>query len=1150
MGASQSHEIKANVGEEGERLAVGSGATYEQLLSALNNMEKSATVPTVRDSFLTNTPMLDQLIAFVRSKPFPQVLKSGGYDMNNHGHYGVGDTLRAPALKVLISLTSDISQTNLDQNAERILNLNFDNKSKITNPSPIDPRETNDFPATPSMWLACTGGRNDSSSDNFGKPGDANRDTSAAKIRVQDYKRIRRYLCDLIGSRKNLQHFVSLLVSEEEHELSGLAIRLISNISEGGSDRLRCNLATMPLHLLVHFAASQSGALKVEHTAVFRTLANITEHPVYHEDRQRGVDAHSGKKFMTREEISDLTALESMKRPAGSKPDNRSPDIDHDNLAPYTDIFELRVHKRLLDLDIMSAIGIHISCGIPSSTLLIEIIRCIFNLVSGKNLLIMETEAFAERRVHNTRKLLMDCKVPLEYDASVKHSMPMTATLLDATSILDLLLWCINLNNQEPSWTSSLEGVNEKLPYPWNIARASDSCSNIRIHAMEALSALTSSVSNFSPLLRHSIQVPETKNSMIMQPMLRGNSDEHTKYVTGVHSVSSSEASSTDSDTQGSGADDEDIHNTQVNMLNRKKSMNRGLVDSKESNSSATKRKRKNKHSMKARVKRYSTAAISHMLQALNEHMIQGGSDSHVLRLMTQGLKKEWHVKLVEKAVGCFRGTVEDEEEFHNRADLISSIRRLAYKAQIKKAREKKNMRRLRELTFDRVEETYSVRIKRKPSSTGKTCYISMDPVKKQSTSRWVALKHSVRSDSILNSETFTLQGYTDRIFYTVSTSNAPHDLNPLWELYPPAALVEHFGVEAGYSLEFDKTDPRGIGLKFVSQKDPSMGNGVAISEIKDGSQADLGRISGLCIGDLLMSINGTEVCGAKWGTQRVQNALAEAENPVCLTFFGWKARSFLQKLHSRCATRRWFPGCDDSVWTEPGYSTFRAMRVVVKHEKYVEISDIFNGSAMPLDGGCGLLEDSLSSINSAYIVQASQILEQNIHNKCDLHINKGRILNRLHKSALNKVLHLAICDTFTRGFHFDLRRSDLTDFLKSYNGKEARLAVVVHCLYNQNANCRNAKSQELSRYHATSMILKLFLCSLKMKERSQALSLLDILYDALSREEMKDTKPSKIRETVVLKNFKRLFVEAIHHKETHIRRYTTCMHVADLCQK
>ena len=68
-------------------------------------------------------------------------------------------------------------------------------------------------------------------------------------------------------------------------------------------------------------------------------------------------------------------------------------------------------------------------------------------------------------------------------------------------------------------------------------------------------------------------------------------------------------------------------------------------------------------------------------------------------------------------------------------------------------------------------------------------------------------------------------------------------------------------------------------------------------------------------------------------------------------------------------------------------------IRVAVKHEKDIEISDIFNGSVVPLFGGTGLLQDELSSTDSAYIVQKSQIVERAIQKKCVIQINNERIL-------------------------------------------------------------------------------------------------------------------------------------------------------------
>ena len=195
---------------------------------------------TSTDSFLTNTSMLDQLIAFVRSKPFSQVLKSE-YDMNSHGHYGIGNKLRAPALKVLISLTSDILQPNSSVISQNTSTQTHDNKlsiNKILVPntrsnqhelSSITSSNTSDSSNSSSSWFSCAVGRQNDSPDGHSQPGNLNDDTSVSKIKAEDYKRIRRYLCNLIGSAKNLEYLMYLLVSEEGIALGGLAIRLIAN---------------------------------------------------------------------------------------------------------------------------------------------------------------------------------------------------------------------------------------------------------------------------------------------------------------------------------------------------------------------------------------------------------------------------------------------------------------------------------------------------------------------------------------------------------------------------------------------------------------------------------------------------------------------------------------------------------------------------------------------------------------------------------------------------------------------------------------------------------------------------------------------------------------------------------------------------------
>ena len=138
--------------------------------------------------------------------------------------------------------------------------------------------------------------------------------------------------------------------------------------------------------------------------------------------------------------------------------------------------------------------------------------------------------------------------------------------------------------------------------------------------------------------------------------------------------------------------------------------------------------------------------------------------------------------------------------------------------------------------------------------------------------------------------------------------------------------------------------------------------------------------------------------------------------------------------------------------------------------------------------------------------------------------------------------------DMFERGFSPGIRRRDQNDFLKSWNKKDSRLGIVFRCLVTSTAE-NGTKLPDLTRYHAAEMILRLFYCSWNAHERSQSLSILDLL-NALGRRALPEAGESRAHQSNSEDELTKIFTCAIRHRKVGIRGYTTIMHVADLCQK
>ncbi len=281
------------------------------------------------------------------------------------------------------------------------------------------------------------------------------------------------------------------------------------------------------------------------------------------------------------------------------------------------------------------------------------------------------------------------------------------------------------------------------------------------------------------------------------------------------------------------------------------------------------------------------------------------------------------------------------------------------------------------------------------------------------------------------------------------------------------------------------------IGLVFEASTAVGTNRGVTIAKIIPGSQADRGRHGALSVGDTLVKINGIHVRGARWSVKMVNRCLnaqrhrssetvgiasgpglhtassetrhhhrhrkkyEETDSPICLTFCGRSTRTFVQNLASSAghgaATRRWTPGCSDSIWSAPANTRFRFVCVTVSHESNVDATRLIDGTAVPLFGGSGLLKDPVSSTKAAWVVETSDIIEFDVYNRGLKSYNKQRVLDRFLGIAQRRNVDAVLINMFVKGFHQNSDRLDTRaqdgGALRCRDGQLSRLGLVYETL-------------------------------------------------------------------------------------------------------
>lgn len=477
------------------------------------------------------------------------------------------------------------------------------------------------------------------------------------------------------------------------------------------------------------------------------------------------------------------------------------------------------------------------------------------------------------------------------------------------------------------------------------------------------------------------------------------------------------------------------------------------------------------------------TGTVFYVLERMAKQQSKGQSVKTLQMVLLKGVNKHWHKTLIAKATSANSGG----KSRLGSAALIAGIRQMAFRKHSASAELVKARINLHELVFGKVEMTatgHVMKVVPVPEMSLSHLTIQKETVVQ---ARWGLVRQNATAAAARQNSRAAQEAakYGERLYYTVSTCRNRHDIDPLWELLPPEMLMTALGTPASYSIQFAEGT---LGLVFSSTKKCGTNFGVSIAGIRPGSQADLGEYGNISVGDQLNRVNGDSVRGPKWTKRKVIDFIGQAKRPMLLSFSGKGVNRFVKNLHESTPTKRWTPGCEDSVWEEHANSVFRIFSVKVKHKDDVDPNLILNGGAVPLFGGCGLLEDKVSDIKDAYVVGITELTQHEVYNVASLVFNRARICKKFMSLAKSRTAHNVILETFATGFGISRTKhtGDRTLCVIS-KGKQSRLGLLHDAM-------RTSTSEQVV-YQSTMTILEMVIKAQKSSMSSAATtSLLDLL--------------------------------------------------------
>jgi hypothetical protein len=333
---------------------------------------------------------------------------------------------------------------------------------------------------------------------------DASRSNTMSDHEIDQFHEARGKICRLVGTPGSLRFYLSKTTSTNEQEAS-LAVVLLQNLVVGGGPRVSCRLSGYLLSPLLSRAhAPYKTILSIStSTCVYNTLRVLLMHPAYPEDRMLEFDTNvnnHGADSSQRKGSEGSTSREE-----GSE--GRSASLyKHNKNIPFADTYENRTHERLLSLGLIESMIAHIGCGIPHPDLMEALLGCLFELLSGSNLMFMGKDEEAKRRIDRIRKTAMEKCCLLQYASEYQYDM-FVVEIMKETTMLDVLQW-LTVDVQIPKWVREFQDVETHLPYPWNLVEAGRRHPCLQAASARALCALVASIPSVDVLIDTSLLHP------------------------------------------------------------------------------------------------------------------------------------------------------------------------------------------------------------------------------------------------------------------------------------------------------------------------------------------------------------------------------------------------------------------------------------------------------------------------------------------------------------------------------------------------------------------------------------------------------------------------------------------------------------------
>ena len=521
MGSDQSTSIDAKTEAAVEALSGANSMPRKALLNALRDIELEAEQTSVRKIVVTHPDHVRELIRVIKSCEFSRADKLREQEIVMH------NKLRQSALRVLIYLTNGLDVAGSPQesllHACRAQEEKEEAEAEAKREERRNNKDNNNNNNVSSSTTATTTKTEIDISTNGGFFGwglgsidketlmahAATQSSSMQDYEIEQFNKITAQICRLIGAPGELRFYLSKTTSPNEEEAS-LAVLLLRNITLGGGPKVSCRLSGFLLSpLLMRAYAPYKTELSIAtSTCVYSTLRVLLMHPAYEEDRMLEFEAKSQERDFDGEiEMNE----------DGEHNEDINTFVNNDRI-PFADTYENRTHERLLSLGLIESMISHVSYGIPHPALMQSILECLFELLSGSNLMFMAKNEEASNRIDMVRRTTMEKSCILKYDDSYTYDSLIVTHIRKETTIIDVLQW-ITADVRLPKWVSKCEDYETHLPFPWNLNEAGKRYPHLKTASARALRMLVASVQTVEILAE--VALPHPPDARLKRPVER-----------------------------------------------------------------------------------------------------------------------------------------------------------------------------------------------------------------------------------------------------------------------------------------------------------------------------------------------------------------------------------------------------------------------------------------------------------------------------------------------------------------------------------------------------------------------------------------------------------------------------------------------------